>query len=34
MMNRFVDILNRIRQNVDPNWLTPGQQRAYNLAYR
>jgi hypothetical protein len=30
-MNRFVDILNRIRQNADPNWLTPSQQIAYHL---
>jgi hypothetical protein len=31
MMNRFVDILNRIRQKANPNWLTPSQQRTYNL---
>jgi len=30
-MNRFVDILNRIRQNANLSWLTPSQQRAYNL---
>ncbi|MGQ9631036.1 MAG: hypothetical protein ACUVXI_12115 [bacterium] len=31
MMNRYVDILNRIRQNANPNWLTLSQQVAYNL---
>lgn len=30
-MNRYVDILNRIRQNGDLNWLTPNQRQAYNL---
>lgn len=29
-MNRYVDILNRIRQNVNLDWLTPSQQVAYN----
>ncbi len=27
-MNRFVDILNRIRQNADESWLTPSQKAA------
>lgn len=27
-MNRFIDILNKIRQSADPSWLTPSQQRA------
>ena len=31
VMNRFIDILNRIRQNINPDWLTPTQQAAYNL---
>lgn len=30
-MNRFVDILNRIRQYANLNWLTPSQQVAWNL---
>lgn len=30
-MNRFVDILNRIRQNVDLQWLTPSQQIAHRM---
>lgn len=30
-MNRFVDILNRIRQNAKTNWLTTSQKAAYNL---
>jgi hypothetical protein len=30
-MNRFVDILNRIRQNANANWLTPSQRAAYDL---
>jgi hypothetical protein len=30
-MNRFVDILNIIRQKANPNWLTPSQQAAYHL---
>ncbi len=30
-MNRFVDILNRIRQNANTNWLTPSQQAAHSL---
>lgn len=32
-VNRFIDILNRIRQNVSPTWLTPSQQMAYNLLH-
>jgi hypothetical protein len=31
MLNRYVDILNRIRQNANLNWLTPSQQGAYQL---
>jgi len=31
-MNRFVDILNRIRQNTHPNWLTSSQQTVYDLS--
>ena len=31
MTSRFVDILNRIRQNANPNWFTPSQQAAYNI---
>lgn len=30
-MNRFVEILNRIRQNANASWLTPSQQTACNL---
>lgn len=30
-MNRFVDILNRIRQNANIDWLTPSQKVAYTL---
>ena len=30
-MNRYVDVLNRIRQNANLNWLTPAQQGAYQL---
>lgn len=30
-MNRFVDILNRIRQNVNTEWLTPSQEAACKL---
>jgi len=30
-MNRFVDILNRIRQHANPDWLTSSQQIAWNL---
>lgn len=30
-VNRFVDILNRIRQNANQAWLTPSQSVAYNL---
>ena len=30
-MNRFVDILNRIRQHANTDWLTPSQQIAYEL---
>jgi len=30
-MNRFVDILNRIRQEANPGWLTPSQRAAYDL---
>lgn len=29
-MNRFVDILNRIRQQANLDWLTPSQRAAYN----
>lgn len=29
-MNRFVDILNRVRQSADSTWLTPSQQGAWN----
>lgn len=31
MMNRFVEILNRIRQYANTTWLTPNQQATYNL---
>jgi len=31
MTNRFVDILNRIRQHANPDWLTPSQQAAFDL---
>jgi len=31
MMNRFVDILNRIRQHANADWLTPSQRTAYEL---
>lgn len=30
-MNRFVDILNRIRQGACTEWLTPSQKAAYDL---
>ena len=30
-MNRYVDILNRIRQSANLSWLTPNQQKAYQL---
>lgn len=30
-MNRYVDILNRIRQHADLSWLTPSQRQAYQL---
>lgn len=30
-MNRYVDILNRIRQSANLHWLTPAQQEAYQL---
>jgi len=30
-MNRFVDILNRIRQHANADWLTPSQRTAYEL---
>jgi hypothetical protein len=30
-MNRFVDILNRIRQHANTDWLTPSQRTAYEL---
>lgn len=30
-MNRFVDILNRIRQRAHADWLTPSQKAAYDL---
>lgn len=30
-MNRFVDILNRIRQNANLQWLTPSQQIVHRL---
>lgn len=30
-MNRFVDILNRIRENAHAGWLSPTQQIAHNL---
>jgi len=30
-MNRFVDILNRIREHVNLNWLTPSQTEAYHI---
>jgi hypothetical protein len=30
-MNRFVDILNRIRQGANLDWLTPSQKVAYDL---
>ncbi len=28
-MNRYIDALNRIRQNADASWLTPNQKAAY-----
>ena len=31
MMNRFVNILNRIRQHANADWLTPSQRTAYEL---
>lgn len=30
-MNRFIDILNRIRQNANQTWLTPSQSMVCNL---
>lgn len=30
-MNRYVDTLNRIRQNANANWLTPSQRAVYDL---
>jgi len=32
-MNRFVDILNRIRQGANLDWLTPSQRAAYDLLW-
>lgn len=29
-MNRYVDIMNRIRQHAHPEWLTPSQKEAYD----
>jgi hypothetical protein len=30
-MSRFVDILNRIRQSMKPDWMTPSQRAAYEM---
>jgi len=30
-MSRFVDTLNRIRQNIKAEWMTPSQQAAYDV---
>lgn len=30
-MNRFVDILNRIRHSMNPDWMTPSQRAAYEI---